>query len=142
MRCQVARPVRRAGRGNGSGVIPTPRPGPTPTCSDYGARRFGTLVERKTRFKMLLHLPPMDGHGATPRSVPPKKTAEQSTHRSRSKWPRGPRQASSTAGQRGSKSVSDGSAVYAVQTAGNGGSVLVICVPLNWAATWALSVCH
>ena len=33
MRCQVARPVRRAGRGNGSGAIPTPRPGPTPTSS-------------------------------------------------------------------------------------------------------------
>ena len=28
---------------------------------------IGTLVERKTRFTMLLHLPPMDGHGATPR---------------------------------------------------------------------------
>ena len=25
---------------------------------------IGTLVERKTRFTMLLHLPPMDGHGA------------------------------------------------------------------------------
>ena len=38
MRCQVARPVRRAGRGNGSGVIPTPRPGPTPTSSAEGTR--------------------------------------------------------------------------------------------------------
>jgi IS30 family transposase len=28
---------------------------------------IGTLVERKTRFTMLLHLPPMDGRGATPR---------------------------------------------------------------------------
>jgi IS30 family transposase len=28
---------------------------------------IGPLVERKTRFTMLLHLPPMDGHGATPR---------------------------------------------------------------------------
>jgi IS30 family transposase len=28
---------------------------------------IGSLVERKTRFTMLLHLPPMDGHGATPR---------------------------------------------------------------------------
>jgi IS30 family transposase len=28
---------------------------------------IGTLVERTTRFTMLLHLPPMDGHGVTPR---------------------------------------------------------------------------
>ena len=29
---------------------------------------IGTLVERTTRFTMLLHLPPMDGHGVTPRA--------------------------------------------------------------------------
>jgi IS30 family transposase len=28
---------------------------------------IGTLVERATRFTMLLHLPPMEGHGAAPR---------------------------------------------------------------------------
>jgi IS30 family transposase len=28
---------------------------------------IGTLVERTTRFTMLLHLPPMEGHGAGPR---------------------------------------------------------------------------
>jgi len=28
---------------------------------------IGTLVERTTRFTMLLHLPPMEGHGAAPR---------------------------------------------------------------------------
>jgi IS30 family transposase len=28
---------------------------------------IGTLVERTTRFTMLLHLPPMDGHGTSPR---------------------------------------------------------------------------
>ena len=28
---------------------------------------IGTLVERTTRFTMLLHLPPMDGHGDEPR---------------------------------------------------------------------------
>jgi IS30 family transposase len=28
---------------------------------------IGTLVERSTRFTMLLHLPPMDGHGELPR---------------------------------------------------------------------------
>ncbi|WP_133884243.1 IS30 family transposase [Glycomyces sp. NRRL B-16210] len=34
-----------------------------------GANRsaIGTLVERATRFTMLLHLPPMDGHGVEPR---------------------------------------------------------------------------
>lgn len=29
---------------------------------------IGTLVERTTRFTLLLHLPPMDGHGAAPRA--------------------------------------------------------------------------
>ncbi len=29
---------------------------------------IGTLVERTTRFTLLLHLPPMDGHGTTPRA--------------------------------------------------------------------------
>ena len=29
---------------------------------------IGTLVERTTRFTMLLHLPPMDGHGQAPRA--------------------------------------------------------------------------
>ena len=29
---------------------------------------IGTLVERKTRFTLLLHLPPMEGHGEKPRS--------------------------------------------------------------------------
>jgi IS30 family transposase len=29
---------------------------------------IGTLVERTTRFTMLLHLPPMEGHGAGPRA--------------------------------------------------------------------------
>jgi IS30 family transposase len=29
---------------------------------------IGTLVERTTRFTMLLHLPPMDGHGTIPRA--------------------------------------------------------------------------
>ena len=28
---------------------------------------IGTLVERTTRFTMLLHLPPMEGHGSSPR---------------------------------------------------------------------------
>jgi IS30 family transposase len=31
------------------------------------ATAIGTLVERATRFTMLLHLPPMDGHGTTAR---------------------------------------------------------------------------
>ena len=29
---------------------------------------IGTLVERSTRFTMLLHLPPMEGHGTSPRA--------------------------------------------------------------------------
>jgi len=32
-----------------------------------GGSAIGTLVERATRFTMLLHLPPMPGHGAAPR---------------------------------------------------------------------------
>jgi IS30 family transposase len=33
-----------------------------------GSSAMGTLVGRTTRFTMLLHLPPMDGHGLTHRA--------------------------------------------------------------------------
>ena len=68
MRCQVARPVRRAGRGNGSGVIPTPRPGSDPYIIGLQRSAIGTLVERTTRFTMLIHLPREDGYGIIPRT--------------------------------------------------------------------------
>jgi hypothetical protein len=37
----TARPVRRAGRGNGPGAIPLPRPGSTPTSASSGNARGG-----------------------------------------------------------------------------------------------------
>jgi len=43
---------------------------------------IGTLVERTTRFTMLLHLPPMAGHGYTPR-VKERSTARRPWRRSR-----------------------------------------------------------
>ena len=52
---------------------------------------IGTLVERTTRFTMLLHLPPMDGHGTSrgSRTVPrwpgtaPRRSETRSPRRSR-----------------------------------------------------------
>jgi IS30 family transposase len=50
---------------------------------------IGTLVERTTRYTMLLHLPPMDGHGVQPRAktrrwpaTEPKRSAMPSPPRS------------------------------------------------------------
>ena len=59
---KVARPVRRAGRGNEPGVIPTPRPGPTPTSSvRISARRSARSSSGETRMVRLLHLLQRDG---------------------------------------------------------------------------------
>ena len=49
-----------------------PRTGPLPATGKgshfgLGGTAIGTLVKRATRFTMLLHLPPIDGHGTGPR---------------------------------------------------------------------------
>ncbi len=41
---------------------------PRSQVSDFRSSAIGTLVERNTRFTMLLHLPRMDGHGEEPRT--------------------------------------------------------------------------
>jgi hypothetical protein len=55
-------PGKRAGRDPGT----APRSDPYIVGLDSSA--IGTLVERSTRFTMLLHLPPMEGHGTSPRA--------------------------------------------------------------------------
>ena len=55
MRCQRNR--MRFARGHWDGDL----------ILDLGSSAIGTLVERITRFTMLLHLPPMPGHGEEPR---------------------------------------------------------------------------
>ena len=68
MRCQVARPVRRAGRGNGSGAIPTPPRSDPYVIGKGNLTAIGTLVERATGYTMLLHLP--DGYNPSRSATP------------------------------------------------------------------------
>ena len=48
-----------SGKVTGGGVL---------ASTGLNSSAIGTLVERTTRFTMLLHLPPMEGHGTSPRA--------------------------------------------------------------------------
>ena len=60
---KVARPVRRAGRRNPPAARLTRALRLDPYIIGLDSSAIGTLVERTTRFTMLLHLPRMEGHG-------------------------------------------------------------------------------
>ena len=64
---KVARPVRRAGRRNPPAARLTRALRLDPYIVGLDSSAIGTLVERTTRFTLLLHLPRMDGHGDGPR---------------------------------------------------------------------------
>ena len=64
---KVARPVRRAGRRNPPAARLTRALRLDPYIVALDSSAIGTLVERTTRFTLLLHLPRMDGHGDGPR---------------------------------------------------------------------------
>ena len=65
---KVARPVRRAGRRNPPGESRTRALRLDPYIIGLQRSAIGTLVERTTRFTMLVHLPREDGYGVTPRT--------------------------------------------------------------------------
>jgi len=64
---KVARPVRRAGRRNPPAARLTRALRLDPYIVGLDSSAIGTLVERTTRFTLLLHLPRMAGHGDGPR---------------------------------------------------------------------------
>ena len=123
---KAARPVRRAGRGNGPRAISAPRPGPTPHHRAAQRSAIGTLVERQTRMVWLLHLPaPGQRHSACRAGNPAGRFATRSVLTSSMRVPRhaqcgaparGGGAVPSTCGPRGTRSAVQPGTVAALLT--------------------------